>query len=115
MIDKIKLINQLLKQKQIKAEKLESIKIPNLIFSLNNVDTHYITTDNRDTWYCYKMYQHGLPKDDSEIVDYCSQLNLHRSLHDNDYKRRVKLICGVESSIDELLKYLNDDNERGLK
>lgn len=106
MEDKIKLVNTLLKIKLIKAIELESINIANLIFSLKNVETHYITICNRTTWYCYKVYKYGLPKNDCEINEYCSYDNLHRSLHDNDYNRRIKLVYGTEDSIDQLINYL---------
>lgn len=108
MEEKIKIANDLLKNKSIKAIKLEYINIPNLIFSLNNVETHYVTTVKGTTWYCYNVYHNGLPKTEFEIKEYCSNVNLHRSLHDNDYNRRVNLVCGVEESIDELINILKE-------
>ena len=106
MEDKIKIANELLKIKSIKAIKLKKINITNLIFSLNNVEKHYITPINRTTWYCYKVYDCGLPKTESDIQEYCSCDNLHRSLHDNDYNRRIRLVSGTEDSIDALINYL---------
>ena len=105
--NKIKKANELLRNKSIKAIKLVSINIADLIFSLNNVEKHYVTVNNKTTWYCYKVCECGIPKDDTKIKEYCSRDNLHRSLHDNDYNRRVKLVCGTEESIDKLIKYFN--------
>jgi len=114
MIEKINTANNLMTAMKIKAIKLETINIDNLIFSLNNVDKHYVTTNKLTTWYCANVYRHGLPKNESEIKEYCSRTNLFRSLHDNDYERRVRLVCGTEESIDKLLNYLTDNNtERG--
>ena len=106
MKDKIKIANELLKFKSIKAVNVEYINISNLIFSLNNVGTHYITPNNGTTWYCYKVHECGLPKTESDIKEYCSRENLHRSLHDNDYNRRIRLVQGTEDSIDALINYL---------
>ena len=107
MKEKILEINQILKNKKIKAIKLENINIANLIFSLRNVDKHYITTNNKTTWYCYEMYEKGSPKNENDIIDYCNIKNLHRSLHDNDYNKRVTLEYGTAESINLLFNYLN--------
>ena len=108
MIEKINLINELLKKYQIKAIKIKSINIQNLIFSINNIGVHYVTTYNKKIWYCYKVYENNLPNNENETINYCSKDNLHISLHDNDYNRRIKLVCGTNSSINMLLKYLKD-------
>lgn len=115
MKNKIKLANELLKNKSIKAKDLESIEIENLIFSLNNVEKHYITTYDGMVWYCYKVYECGLPENDLEIKDYCSRNNLYRSLHDNDYKRRIRLVSGTELAIKNLIEYLNNKGTRTHK
>ena len=105
---KVQLVNELLKNKSIKALRLKTINIPNLIFSLHNVEIHYITVNKRTVWYCYKVYESGLPKNESEIRDYCSESNLYRSLHDNDDNRRITLVSGMEESINKLINYLKE-------
>jgi hypothetical protein len=98
-------MNKLLKKLKIKAKDLDKIAIENLIFSLNNVETHYITYCDYDTFYCYKCYSRK-PENDTEIKEYCKEENLHRSLHDNDYERRIELTYATIEAYDELLKYL---------
>ena len=107
-INKIKIINDLLKILKIKAIQLNKIKIPNLIFSLNNVGIHYITVRNNTIWYCYNVYSYGMPNNEKDIENYCSSENLYRDLHDNDYNRRIKLVTGTEESINELFEYLRN-------
>lgn len=106
MKDKIKIINDILKSRLFKAEQLEYINIDNLIFSLNNIGKHYLTINRGITWYCWKCIHEGLPKNDFEIKEYCSYDNLHKSLHDTDYNRRVRLVCGAEDDINKLLNYI---------
>lgn len=101
-MDKIDIANGLLKELKIKALQIEDAEIKNIIFSLFNIETHYMTGDG---WYCAKCYKVP-PQNEDEVKEYCKDENLFRGLHDNDYKRSIKLVYYTDESIDELIGYL---------
>jgi len=68
----------------------------NLIFTLENIETHYIIFC-ADIFYCYKCYEEE-PKNEEDIKLFCDYDNLHRNIHSNDLNKRIKLEYGTEKA-----------------
>ena len=114
MEEKLNEVNQLLNLLNYKAKNLKKANVKNIIFSLKNIENHYVTCNLGDVFYCYKRYN-GKPKNDEDVYNFCSCSNLHRSLHDNDNNKRIKIDSFTEESLTSFLLHLKTISESKLK